>query len=192
MKKTPVRIIAVALTSREDASRVVRETVKLQLDMEAAIVARDNAVKEINEAHNAGIDRLGTVISERMAQLQQWADAHPEEFPKEGKSIKLDGHLIGYKLGNHATKLLKGWTWAKVVTALEATRKRIRDKYLRTVVQPNKEAMVNDRRHAKLLRGFGVEIVQGETFYLEPNREGQAEATIQGAKQEARGHAVAA
>jgi phage host-nuclease inhibitor protein Gam len=191
-KKETVRIIAVALTSREDAARVVREIVQLQLDTEAAIVERDKALKTIAEEHNTGIDKIGAEIAEKMAQLQQWATAHPEEFPKDARSIKLSGHDTGWQRGNHATKLLKGWTWNKVVTELEKTRKRIREKYLRTVVQPNKEAMIADRRRAKLLAKFGVEIVQGETFYLAPNREGQAEPTIQGEKQEARGNAKAA
>jgi phage host-nuclease inhibitor protein Gam len=192
MKKDNVRIIAVALSSREDAARVVRETVQLQLKQEEFIVVRDKELTVLAERHNAGIDKVGAAIAERMAQLQQWAAAHPEEFVKDARSLKLDGHTIGWKLGNHATKLLKGWTWKKVVTALEATRKRIRDKYLRTVVEPNKEAMISDRRHAKMLRGYGVEIIQGETFYMEPNREGQADTVLTGEKQEARGVAAAA
>ncbi len=179
-KKPSVRIIAVALATREDAARTVRETVKLQLQQEAAIVARDEAVKQITEDHNAGIDQLGTAMAEKMAQLQQWLSTHPEELPKEARSISIDGHKVGFKLGNHATKLLKGWTWKKVVEQLESTRKRIREKYLRTVVEPNKEAMVADRRRGKLLAKFGVEIEQKETFYLEPNREGQAEPTLLG------------
>lgn len=179
-KKDSVRIIAVALASKEDAARIVRETVQLQLDQEAAVVARDNAVKAITEQHNAGIDKLGAEIAERMAQLQQWLTAHPEELPKDVRSLKLDGHTIGWRCGNHAAKTLKGWTWKKVVAALEETRKRIREKYLRVVTEPNKEAMIADRRRAKLLAKFGVEIVQGETFYLEPNREGQADPTLVG------------
>ncbi len=185
-KKETVRIIAVALATKEDAARVVRETVQLQLSQEAAIVERDLLIKDISERSNNGIDLIAAAISERMAQLQQWADTHPEEFAKDARSLKLSGHTIGWKLGNHATRLLKGWTWKKVVAALETTRKRIREKYLRVVTEPNKEAMVSDRRRAKLLARYGVEIIQAETFYLEPNREGQAEPTIQGDKQEAK------
>jgi phage host-nuclease inhibitor protein Gam len=183
-KKETVRIIAVALPTKEDAARVVRETVDLQLEQEAAIVARDSAVKAISETHNKQIDEIGAKITEKMAQLQQWATTHPEEF-KEARSLKIDGHTLGFSLGNHATTPLKGWTWAKIVAALEVSRKRFREKYLRTVVQPNKEAMIADRRRAKLLARFGVEIIQGETFYLTPNREGQAEPTLQGNKREA-------
>lgn len=191
-KKETVRIIAVALATKEDAARVVREIVQLQLDQEAAIVARDKAVLEIAESHNTGIDKFGTDIAERMAQIQQWATTHPEEFPAGARSIKLDGHTVGWNLGNFATQTLQGWTWPKVLKALMLTRKRIREKYTRVVVQPNKEAMIADRRRAKLLATFGVEIIQGETFYLEPNREGQAEPTIQGEKQAARSVANAA
>jgi phage host-nuclease inhibitor protein Gam len=191
-KQEAVRIIAVALTTKEDAACVVRETVTLQLDMEAAIVARDKAVKDIAELHNKGIDAKGAEITEKMAQLQQWATAHPEEFPKGLRSLKIDGHSLGWELGNYATTTLKGWTWKKVVEALSKTRKRIREKYLRVVTQPNKEAMIADRRRAKLLASFGVEIVQGETFFLSPNRQGQADPTLQGETQEAREGAKAA
>lgn len=183
-KSTAVRIIAVALATREDAARTVRETVSLQLSLESAIVLRDADVKVISERHNTGIDEIGLKIAERMAQLQQWADAHPEEFPPKLRSLKLDGHEIGYRLGNHATKLLKGWTWAKVAAALEASRKRIRTVFLRVKTEANKEAMIERRARKRLLASFGVEIVQGESFYLEPDREGQADAKLQGGKAE--------
>ena len=114
-----------------------------------------------------------------MAQLQQWSTAHPEEFPKGLRSMKLDGHDLGWSLGNHATKLLKGWTWAKVVAALEKTRKRIWEKYLRIKKEANKEAMVSDRRRKKLLATLGVEIVQGETSLSLTQSRG-AEPTLQG------------
>lgn len=183
-KKESVRIIAVALATREDAARTVRATVALQLEQEAAIVARDAAVKDITESHNAGIDEIGGKIAERMAQLQQWATAHPAEFPGKARSLKIDGHELGWRLGNHATRLLKGWTWAKVVAALEKSRKRIREKFLRVKTEANKEAMIERRARARLLATFGVEIVQGETFYLDPNREGQAAPQLSGEKVE--------
>ena len=179
-KKETVRIIAVALGSREEAARVVRATVALQLEMEAAIVVRDQAVQAITENHNQTIDALGDRIEANVAQLQHWAEAHPEEFPGREKSTKIDGHALGWRLGNHATKLLKGWTWAKVVAALEKSRKRIRTAFLRVKTEANKEAMIERRARARLLATFGVEIIQGETFYLEPNRDGQAEPTLQG------------
>jgi hypothetical protein len=70
------------------------------------------------------------------------------------------------------------------VESLEKTRKRIRERYLRVKVEANKEQMIEDRRKPKLLASFGVEIVQGETFYVDPNREGQADATLTGARKE--------
>lgn len=160
-KKESVRIIAVAIGSREEAARVVRETVQLQLSQEAAVVRRDEQVLALSEQLNAGIDQFGSQIAEKMAQLQQWATAHPEEFPGKARSLKIDGHELGFRLGNHTTALLKGWTWKKVIAALEETRKRIREKYLRIKTEANKEAMIADRRRAKLLAKFGVEIVQG-------------------------------
>jgi phage host-nuclease inhibitor protein Gam len=182
-KKESVRIIAVALASREEAARVVRETVHLQLSMEAAIVKRDKIVLRITHRSNAGIDELGFKIATNMAQLQYWADANPGEFAP-AKSTKIDGHALGWRLGNHQTKLLKGWTWAKAVAALQESRKKIKETFLRVKTEANKEAMVERRSRKKLLATFGVEIIQGETFYLEPNREGQPDVTLQGTKQE--------
>jgi phage host-nuclease inhibitor protein Gam len=177
-KKDSIRIIAVALATREDAARVTRETVQQQLDLEAAIVARDAELKTITEKHSAIIDLISGKMAAGMAQLEQWAQTHPHELP--GRSTKIDGHQLGWRLGNHATKLLKGWTWIKVVAALEKNRKRIRDTFLRVKTEANKEAMIERRARKKLLASFGVEIIQGETFYLDPNREGQADTQLTG------------
>ena len=44
--------------------------------------------------------------------------------------------------------------------------------------------MIDSRHLPKMLAKYGVEIVQGETFYLDPAREGQPNATLQGEKKE--------
>lgn len=181
-KNSGPRIIAVALKSRTDAERVVREAVALQLDLEAAIVERDREVEAVQGRHNTGIDALNSRIEEKMAVLEQWAQTNPQEF--QARSAKVAGHTLGWRLGNHAAKALKGFTWAKVLEKLRASRRSVRDRFIRIKEEPNKEAMIEARSHPKLLARFGVEIVQGETFYLDPNREGQADAKLQSDRRE--------
>ena len=57
----------------------------------------------------------------------------------------------------------------------------LRKRFVRTKEEVNKEAMVAARdTHRGALDMLGVEIVQTETFYLDPAREGQPDVRLAG------------
>jgi phage host-nuclease inhibitor protein Gam len=162
--------------SRTDAEALASQLVECQLRRETLVAERDAAVLEISRPYAPQIDALDNEIKHGLAVLEVWAEHHAEEFGK-AESVTLAGHRVGYRLGNFAAKTLPKWTWAKVVAHLQELPKSWRDTYLRTKIEPNKEAMIADRSTIDLA-SIGVQVTQERRFYLEPAREGQADTTL--------------
>lgn len=111
------------------------------------------------------LSNLRGQIEGRLARVQAWAEANPQEFGKK-KSIEFEHSLIGFQTGNHKLKLLKKWNWKK---ALAELLKRAPD-CVRLKQEVDKARIIAARKKwlPDALREMGMEIVQDETFYLEP------------------------
>jgi phage host-nuclease inhibitor protein Gam len=69
-------------------------------------------------------------------------------------------------------KTLKGWTWALVLERIGALRLT---QYIRTKSEPDKEKLLADREKlGDRLTEVGVQVVQAETFFVDPKREALA------------------
>ena len=81
MKSTNrIKVVTTALRTFDEVRQAVQQTVGLQLRREQLIAERDKALQVIGERYGKQIDEVSAIIDERTALLQQWADAHPEEF----------------------------------------------------------------------------------------------------------------
>lgn len=177
VKSTPSVPPGAELT-RGQAAELASEIVALQIQQEQTIAKRDAAVLEATAPFATDLDQLEKAIESGFDRLENWANAHPEEFAR-AESVLLSGHRVGWRLGNYAAKLRSKWTWAKVLAALGETGRALRERWTRERVDLNKEAMIADREtHATQLAAVGVQIVQERRFYLDPAREGQAEPLI--------------
>ncbi len=129
--------------------------------------------------------KLGELQCERECAfdtLQAYATEHQSELFAKKKSLEMAHGVIGFRTGTPKLKTLKGFTWA---SALELVR-RILPGYVREKVELDKERLLADRNESsivlntagndvvdmsKALAGCGLEVVQVETFYVEPKKE---------------------
>lgn len=161
------------------------------IEREQLIAQRDLKMQEAAEPFLALIGVHDATIEQGMKALQSWAVLHKDRFT-EAQSVVVGGQFrVGWRLGNWATKLKSKVTWENVVAGLQALvrhgqsasasglaklRGAAADSYLRTKVEPNKDAMLTDREKAgaaELLADLGVSFHQEKRFYLAPSREGQ-------------------
>jgi phage host-nuclease inhibitor protein Gam len=181
--------------SRAELDAVVRMTVEAQTRLEEAIAQRDRAMMAAGDPYAAGIATCEALIAGNMQGIEAWAQAHKAEFG-DIKSLSVGGHTIGWRLGNWKTLLAARTKWDRVIASLQAlikgaersnasettmNRAMLAAQMLRTKIEPNKEVMIDGRENPEvqeILDEAGVTIVQDETFFLTPNREGQAEPTI--------------
>jgi phage host-nuclease inhibitor protein Gam len=165
-------------TQAEDLAKLI---VIKQLSRENLIAERDAEIEAVKDRYQTEIDAYGENIQDGLDLLEAWADANLDQFARS-ESVVLAGHRCGWRLGNHAAKLInRKWTWKKVTEAIQGESKKWRDKFLRQRIDANKDAMIDardDKAAIAFLKEHGVRVVQERRFYLDPDREGQPEKTL--------------
>jgi hypothetical protein len=205
MKNTLKKQAATANVPRnkEEMTAMVRATVEAQLQLEQLTAQRDAAQLAAGQPFAGGISDLQNTMARNLELLETWSVQNPKEFG-EAKSMVVESHRMGWKLGNWKTELKSKVTWAAVVQKIRgwinAARpgnlppdKEERDEiklraafakvWLRVKfeVAPAKDGMIaarEDEKASGLLSELGVKVVQEEEFYLAPDREGQADALL--------------
>lgn len=137
----------------------------------------DAAALKVRQSHEKELASLDATIDAHTTTLRGWSRAVRRTlFPKGAKSLTLTHGTVGFRTGQPTVGFLKGWTEEQVIAALEKTKRRIRDRFLRTVVVINREAVISRRHRVKLLAAFGMKTSQTERFFVEPKLESAPEA----------------
>jgi phage host-nuclease inhibitor protein Gam len=170
------KLVAAVPRTKEEMEAMVQATIEMQTEREKLVAQRDEARTKADSPFAPRISELDTGMAHNIELLEAWAESHRVDFGKD-KSLLVRGHRMGWKLGNWKTELLKKWKWADVLFQLKSMGKRGAE-FIRTKEEPNKEQMLASRDKPELLAEFGVTVVQEETFYLAPDREGQDPALM--------------
>jgi len=142
---------------------VLREIAAIDTRVAVAEVSRK---EEILVAEGRFKARTDTLLGRRgllVRELELYYRAHRAELEKGKKSVELQFGSAGIKTAAPAFKLLRGWTWARVLDAIrDADLGFIRSK--ETVdKQALKKACLGDEK----LSAIGVKVSQPETFWFE-------------------------
>ncbi len=92
----------------------------------------------------------------------------------EKKSLESAHGIIGFRTGNPKLKNMKGFTWAAVTNLC----KEFLPQYIRTTEELAKDKLLADRditEVAAMFSTIGVQVVQEESFYVEPKKESDAQ-----------------
>ena len=203
MSKKMKKIAAQVPESMAEVERLLSETLTAQLKRETLVTSQDSALKAAKEKiesefhFDRDIKSLDVEIARNVELLEFWATLNRKQFGA-AKSMTVGGIArLGWRLGNWKTALRKKTKWDDVVSFLKElnargtaedasdkakNRAELAKEYLRTRTDANKENMLRDRAERAsraLLRAAGVIFEQDETFFVEPDREGQQPATLQ-------------
>ncbi len=134
-------------------------------------------------------DKLSTLATERDAAfdtLQSFATENQYELFTKKKSLEMAHGTIGFRTGTPKLKTLKGFTWA---SALQLAKKFLPADYIRQTEEIAKDKLLADRdvdevvvydtpdgseRNTTMRDAMavcGIQVVQDETFYVEPKKE---------------------
>lgn len=198
--------ITVLLRSRESAEATVREIVAAQIAREKLIAARDLELERVGAKHNPDIDSITANIELNFELLEDWAENNGQEFVG-AKSMTINGHRFGWRTGNPTVKARGKLSLKTILARLIEAGGTIRAQFVREKSELNKEAILElhrvaegrspalealnekQREEAKLeavaaLKAIGVMVQQVETFYFEPDRDGQPDIRLAGAEKE--------
>lgn len=114
--------------------------------------------------------------------LQAYAIENQTELFAKKKSLEMAHGVIGFRTGTPKLKTLKGFTWA---SALQLTKEflpgyvRLTEELAKDKMLADREAMVTTdedplgagKSMIEMMAKCGIQVVQDETFYVEPKRE---------------------
>jgi phage host-nuclease inhibitor protein Gam len=164
--KTPKLKLPI-LNDRTDADLAMHELACYVNAKQKITAERDAEILKITERCAPELAAIEQGIKARTAMLEAWAIAHPEEFPKDQKSIELSAGRIGFQIPPPSVALLnRKWTWE---TATEAAS-RLLPHFMRQKLEIDKQAILQQREDlAESLPKCGLKISQGENFYADPD-----------------------
>ena len=134
-------------------------------------------------------DKLAALTTEKDAAfetLQSFAQENQAELFQKKKSLEMAHGTIGFRTGTPKLKTLKGFTWA---SALQLAKKFLPNTYIRQTEEIAKDRLLADRdleetevydtptgdpREVTMREAMavcGIQVVQDETFYVEPKKE---------------------
>lgn len=118
-------------------------------------------------------DKIATLSEERdkaFDTLQAFATENQAELFTKKKSLDMAHGVIGFRTGTPKLKTLKGFTWASALQLV----KEFLPNYARQTWDIAKDKLLADRdaeQMADSMAKCGIQVVQDETFYVEPKKE---------------------
>jgi phage host-nuclease inhibitor protein Gam len=177
MKNTKrIKVTLPLLTTRDDAEFALSE-LAIAVNQQRKITAdRDAAVLAINQRVEGPLGDLDQVIKQHTDALRAWAEANPDQFPRDRKSIIMTSGTLGFRTGTPKLALIsRAFTWEKVLDCIKASKWAWAG-FIRTKEEVDKDAIlgthsqVEDKTaHAADLRSIGLKVVQDETFFVDPD-----------------------
>ena len=172
-KKTRIKTTLSNITNRAEAEAVMNDLALAATNKRTLTARLDAAVLKLQDEAAVGISQCDELITAKSDALRAWAESHPEEFPKDKKSIAFLSGTLGFRTGTPKVALLsRAWKWDMVLNA-------VLDRafsFTRTTTELDKEAILafaasepdKAALESQVLKPIGVKIVQDESFYVEP------------------------
>ena len=141
----------------------------------AAAEAREQSIKakmeaEMNKVRAKYAEQLEDLAAAKEVHFQvveQYACEHRDVLFKDKKKVEGMYGTIGFRTGSPKLKLIAGFSWPDVT---ERCREFLPD-YIKTSYDLAKSKLLADRSKEEVASQFekvGVQVVQEETFYLDP------------------------
>lgn len=157
-----------AVKSRAEMEEIIGEIRLLKINERKLVLDRDVAIQEIDERCGPHLSQVAKDIEQRMALVQAWAEANPEQFGAR-KSIETRHGVIGFRTGTPKLNKAPRHTWDSVKQALQ---QRFGLRFIRIREDLDKEGVISALSvHAVTnddLRPCGCEVVQDESFFVDP------------------------
>jgi phage host-nuclease inhibitor protein Gam len=179
MAKRVKKIIITGVT-REAADEAFAKYAKA--DAESAKITADIELQcaKIREKYADRLAELDAAKTVAFDTLQSFATENQSELFSKKKSLEMAHGVIGFRTGTPKLKTLKGFTWASALQLV----KEFLPGYVRKTEEVAKDKLLADRdMEVKVKEGedevklshemarCGIQVVQDETFYVEPKKE---------------------
>ncbi|RGL13346.1 host-nuclease inhibitor Gam family protein [Bacteroides uniformis] len=156
--------------SREQAEQAFADFAAADAKCNNLTSKMDIEMTRIREKYADDLAALNDRKAQAFEVMQAFATEHKDELFSKKKSLESAHGVFGFRTGTPKLKNLKGFTWAAVTNLV----KELMPSYIRTSEELAKDKLLADREQpevAALFPKIGVQVVQEETFYVEPKKE---------------------
>lgn len=161
--------------SREQAEQAFADFAAADAKVQNLTSKMDIEMTRIREKYADQLAEQDTKKSEAFEVIQAYALENKDELFSKKKSVESAHGVFGFRTGTPKLKNLKGFTWAAVTNLC----KELLPSYIRISEELAKDKLLADRELPEVAEYFpkiGVQVVQDETFYIEPKKENDAQA----------------
>jgi phage host-nuclease inhibitor protein Gam len=165
------KIIYQGVTS-EQMEQAFSEYATADAQLQKINASIDLKITKIRDEYVDEVGKLTKVKDKAFDILQAFALEKKDEIFTKKKSMDTIHGTIGFRTGNPQLKPLKGFTWGAVTNLL----KEFLPEYVRTIEEPAKDKLLADRDEQEVagqLQRVGITVVQTESFFVEPKKEGE-------------------
>lgn len=159
--------------SREQAEQAFADYASADAQVQNLTSKMDIEVTRIREKYADRLAELNAAKERNFDVLQSYAQENKDALFSRRKSMESAHGVFGFRTGTPKLKNLKGFTWAAVTNLC----KELLPGYIRTSEELAKDKLLADRENPDVASYFpkiGVQVVQEETFFVEPKKEGDA------------------
>lgn len=159
--------------SREQAEQAFADFAAADAKVQNLTSKMDLEMTRIREKYADQLAELSATKEKNFDIMQAYAVENKEELFSRKKSLESAHGVFGFRTGTPKLKNLKGFTWAAVTNLC----KELLPQYIRTSEELAKDRLLADRENPDVVSYFpkiGVQVVQEETFYVEPKKESDA------------------
>ena len=171
MVRTKKKVIA-GIT-REDAEKAFAEFAAADAKVRSIGAKMDLEMNKIREKYAEQLAELEDAKERNFEIVQSFATENKDELFMKRKSVESAYGVFGFRTGTPKLKTMKGFTWPAVLKLCE----EYLPAYIRTTNEVAKDKLLADRDNEEVSGLFdkvGIQVVQEETFYLEPKMEDES------------------
>lgn len=167
--KTRIKSTTRTIT-REEAETLVHEIALAENRRRFIAATVDEKTLAIREKYAPDLEATAASIKANSALVQAWAEANPDEFGKK-KSLAFTSGTVGFRTGTPKAKTRTGFTWSRVLEKLKTLEWGFA--FIRVTEEVAKDELIAATTQARLtpneLAQIGVDVVQDESFFIEPD-----------------------
>ena len=160
--------------SREQYEQAFAEFAMADAKAQSLTAKMDQEMTKIREKYADQLAELNETKDRTFEVMQTYATENKDTLFSKKKSLESAHGIIGFRTGNPKLKNMKGFTWASVTNLV----KEFLPDYIRTTEELAKDKLLADREVpevAELFPKIGIQVVQDESFYVEPKKEGSSD-----------------
>ncbi|MEI3137003.1 MAG: host-nuclease inhibitor Gam family protein [Phocaeicola sp.] len=162
--------------SREQYEQAFADFAMADAKAQSLTAKMDQEMTKIREKYADQLAELNDTKDKAFEVMQTFAVENKDVLFAKKKSLESAHGIIGFRTGNPKLKNMKGFTWAAVTNLC----KEFLPQYIRTTEELAKDKLLADRDIPEIAEQFaniGVQVVQDESFYVEPKKESDAVQT---------------